>query len=72
MEAYNYEPNEPMSNVSHYEIVDSERVIVRKMNTDRVELKNIYHIGTGGILCNDFETYVDFNDAVEVDFGNEE
>lgn len=63
---------EPKSNVAEYEIIDDERILVKKFgNKQKIEMKHIYHIGTGGILCNDFETYVDFNDAVEVEFSEE-
>lgn len=63
---------EPKSNVSEYEIIDEERVLVRKVGRKKLEMKNIYHIGTAGILCNDFETYIDFKDAKEVEFANED
>lgn len=63
---------EPKSNVSEYEMIDDERVIVRKKGKKRIEMKGIYHIGTSGILCNDFETFIDFNDAKEVEFESED
>lgn len=63
---------EPKSNVSEYEMIDDERVLVRKKGKKRIEMKSIYHIGTAGILCNDFETFIDFNDAKEVEFESED
>ena len=61
-----------MSNVAEYEVIDSERVIVRMVDEEKLRMKQIYHMGTSGILCNDFTTFVDFNDAEEVVFPIEE
>jgi hypothetical protein len=62
---------EPKSNVSEYEVLDDERVLVRKKGNKKLEIKHIYHKGTMGILCNDFETFIDYMDAKETTFEDE-
>jgi hypothetical protein len=59
---------EPKSNVAEYEIIDDERVLVKKVGSKKLEIKFIYHQGTAGILCNDFETFIDYNEAKQVEF----
>lgn len=63
---------EPKSNVAEYELLDDGRVIVKKKGKKRIEIKHVYHHGTAGILCNDFETFIDFQEAKEVEFEDEE
>lgn len=63
---------EPKGNVAEYELLDDGRVIVKKKGKKRIEIKHVYHHGTAGILCNDFETFIDFQEAKEVEFEDEE
>ena len=59
--------SDPKGNVLAYEILDEDRVIV-KLKRGGVKVKKIYHIGTSGILCNDFDTFIDFKQAKEIEF----
>lgn len=62
---------EPKSNVDRFELLDDGRVIVQKKGKKRLEIKHVYHHGTAGILCNDFETFIDFQEAKQVEFGDD-
>lgn len=51
-----------MKKVKSFEVVDNgERVFIEWEDGYWSE-KKVYHIGEEGILCNDFETYIEFGD----------
>lgn len=62
---------EPVSNVSEYFRIDEETVGVVIAGENRWRQKTIYHESDNGILCDDFKTYIDFEDAKEVVEENE-
>lgn len=57
------ETPEPMSNVEFYFKIDDYNVGVLKEGESTWRQKKIYHESENGILCDDFETYIDFNHA---------
>ncbi len=54
--------------VQRYEVIDEYSVIVQFQNSDKLHFRKIFHAGTDGILCHDFETFIDYKTAIETTF----
>lgn len=56
------------NNVTLYELIGDDKVIVKTLE-GKVRMKNIYHLSKSGCLCDDFDTYIDFEQADATVFG---
>jgi hypothetical protein len=54
--------------VQFYEVLDEDRVIVKFQGSNKLRLFKIFHTGRDGILCNDLETFIDFEKTTETVF----
>ena len=53
--------------VDKFERLDGYNIIVQ-VGECRPKMERIFHENKTGILCNDLESYVDFETAIEVEF----